>query len=302
MFIVFGFAQTDALINETSANAGVRDQRLAIEWVKDNIGAFGGEGSKITIHGQSSGGLAMGIQALAYGGTKPAPFQRFVAESQALEIAITGNVTRHNMYRVWLNTNCTHLEFDSVESAQCLREQPMQTLIDAQIKVHVPGPSDDDGDAWLPVVDGDFLPAAPSTLFSEGKFANVSAIIGWCDNDYMLFVDLDIKTPHGTYEWISNYLPGVTEENVHKLLSLYPSSEFQTSYDRHGKVKVQGESYRTGRIARDILFTCQPIYVGQVLAEAGNDVWFYDQNASMLDTDLRFAGEPGLGEWILSFT
>lgn len=67
---VFGFAQTEALINETSANAGVRDQRLAIEWTKQNIAAFGGNPDKITIHGQSSGGLAMGIQMLAYGGSK----------------------------------------------------------------------------------------------------------------------------------------------------------------------------------------------------------------------------------------
>lgn len=54
---VFGFAQSDALKAERSNNAGLRDQRLAMEWVRDNIEHFGGDPSKITVFGQSSGGM-----------------------------------------------------------------------------------------------------------------------------------------------------------------------------------------------------------------------------------------------------
>lgn len=54
---VFGFAQSAALKSEGSENAGLRDQRLAIEWVRDNIAHFGGNPNKITIFGQSSGGM-----------------------------------------------------------------------------------------------------------------------------------------------------------------------------------------------------------------------------------------------------
>ena len=35
--------------------------------------------------------------------------------------------------------------FDSTEAADCLRAQPMETLVEAQIKTHVPGPSNNDG-------------------------------------------------------------------------------------------------------------------------------------------------------------
>jgi carboxylesterase type B len=89
----FGFAQSDALKKETSENAGLRDQRLAIEWVRDNIAYFGGDPEKITILGQSSGGLSIGMHMLAYGGAKPLPFQQGVAESQSLEPGITANFT-----------------------------------------------------------------------------------------------------------------------------------------------------------------------------------------------------------------
>src|ERR1700761_6922218 len=95
--LVFGFAQTDALLKDGSTNAGIRDQRLAIEWVHQNIAAFGGDPNKITIHGQSSGGLAIGMQILAYGGAKPQPFQQGICQSQALEPGITGNSTRTSM-------------------------------------------------------------------------------------------------------------------------------------------------------------------------------------------------------------
>ena len=50
---ILGFAKSTAL---SSHNAALRDQRMALEWVRENIAAFGGDPDNITIHGQSSGG------------------------------------------------------------------------------------------------------------------------------------------------------------------------------------------------------------------------------------------------------
>ncbi|TQV96670.1 hypothetical protein V2A60_002945 [Cordyceps javanica] len=47
-------------------NAGLRDQRAAVEWLHENVHAFGGDASKITIAGQSSGGVAVDYWTYAY--------------------------------------------------------------------------------------------------------------------------------------------------------------------------------------------------------------------------------------------
>lgn len=276
---------------EGSENAGLRDQRLAIEWVQNNIQQFGGDPQRITIHGQSSGGLAIGMQTLAFGGSKPVPFQAAICESQALEPGITGNFTINQMQLLVNAVGCNTTDLNSNATIQCLRNLDTQTMLQASIDTYSSDISNNIGDCWLPVVDGDFLPAAPSVLLTENRFANVTTMVLWCENDVTPFTDPSIATEADTYSFISGYLPAMSNESVNDLLSLYPSSDFSKS--TVGNLTAQ--FYRSARIFRDIIMTCQPVHYGASLAAAGNDVYLIDQNQTLLDAIFASIGQPGLG-------
>jgi carboxylesterase type B len=196
----FGFAQSDELEKEGSENAGLRDQRLAIEWVRDNIEEFGGDPKKITILGQSSGGLSIGMHMLAYGGSKPLPFQQGVAESQSLEPGITRNFTIDAMTAVANYVGCNATCVHSPETVACLRQKDTDTLLQAAITTYASDIAHNIGDIWLPVVDGDFLPAAPSQLIAEGRIGEATFTTGWAQDDMDFYTNISIATAKDTYD------------------------------------------------------------------------------------------------------
>ena len=69
-------------------------------------------------------------------------------------------------------TGCNKTSLESDETIACLRSLDADALLKAQTDTHSTGPEANIGDEWLPVVDGTFLPAAPSTLLNEGRFAH----------------------------------------------------------------------------------------------------------------------------------
>ncbi|KAI1136933.1 carboxylesterase family protein [Hypoxylon sp. FL0543] len=289
---LFGFAQSNALESEGSENAGLRDQRLAIEWVRDNIAHFGGDPGKITIFGQSSGGLAVGMQIMAYGGSKPAPFQQGICESQALEPGITGNFTIDAFRLVVERVGCNKSALHSAETVACLRGLDLATLQGAAEATYQSDVAHNIGDIWLPAVDGDFLPAPPSQLIAERRFANVTAMMGWCEDDVAFFTDTAIATPQDTRDFVRSYLPGLSGAHVDALLALYPSAEFAPD----AAANLSSEFYRAARVFRDVLMVCEPVHYGAALAAAGAEVYLYDWNQTVLDPVLAaLYGAAGLG-------
>jgi carboxylesterase type B len=59
---MFGFAGAPGV----EANAALRDHRAAVEWVRDNIAAFGGDPTRIVLFGQSSGGASVDYWSFAW--------------------------------------------------------------------------------------------------------------------------------------------------------------------------------------------------------------------------------------------
>lgn len=232
------------------------------------------------------------MQIMAYGGSKPVPFQQGICESQALEPGITGTFTIDAMQALVDHVGCDSSDLHSKDTVKCLRGFDMDTLLDASIETYQSDIAHNIGDIWLPVVDGDFLPAAPSQLVKEHRFADVTTMIGWCQDDVTFFTDTSIKTPDETFKFISSYLPDVTAKNVKKLLSLYPASDFPPDTS----AGWSSEFFRAARIFRDVLMTCQPLWYGEHIAAAGNDVFLYEWNQTILEPILiQEYNQSGLG-------
>lgn len=71
----YGFLFSEEVNSDDAANAGLQDQRSALEWVQRNVARFGGDPAKVTIWGGSAGGGSVTCQMIYEGGVRNPPFR-----------------------------------------------------------------------------------------------------------------------------------------------------------------------------------------------------------------------------------
>jgi carboxylesterase type B len=167
---IFGFARSSTLKDQHSLNVGMRDQRAGFQWVKDNIEAFGGDPKKITVFGLSSGGTFTSLHLMAYGGEQGVPFNQMWAMSgpPGTALNLSSDVTEVHTTAVAQSVGCEQ-EKES-EMLQCLREVPMETLLETAMKYSVANHPPAGLFTFIPSVDDDMFPDRPSSLYKAGRF------------------------------------------------------------------------------------------------------------------------------------
>src|SRR5256884_2593907 len=176
---ILGFVSLKDLAGEDAAytgNCGLLDQIAALEWVRENIAAFGGDPDQVTVMGESAGAISIGTllgMPAAHG-----LFQRAVLQSGAGSDMTTRSratkVAQALLAKIGLQTS----------QLAALADVPLEALLTVQPEL---GREFGGILAYSPMINGDTLPQHPSAMIAQGSAANVAILAGTNRDEWRLF-------------------------------------------------------------------------------------------------------------------
>jgi para-nitrobenzyl esterase len=186
---VFGFLAHPELSRESdgkgSGNYGLLDQAAALEWVRANVSAFGGDPDQVTINGESAGSYS--VSALMASPLTKALFHKAIGQSGAFFPS-----PRRDMWEKTLaEKEQDGLAFAHSVGAKSLtemRERPAADLLGAMM-------ARNGGWGWSPGLDGHFLTERVAQTYAAGRQAKVPLLAGWTSSELGMAVAMNPQKP-----------------------------------------------------------------------------------------------------------
>ncbi|KAL3475269.1 Alpha/Beta hydrolase protein [Aspergillus californicus] len=212
----FGFLDSEEVRASGNNNLGLRDQRVAMHWIKKNIRAFGGDPNKITIWGESAGAYSVGAHLVANGGDNEGLFRAAIMDSgNAVGPPWNGTDWYQPMYnRIVEKAGCSN----STKTLQCLRDLPFDSLYAVAYE----------GLEWFAAVDGTFIKEYPQISITNGRIAKVPILLGTNTDEGTSFGTTGVDTDEDCVEQLSGILRNTASKRW--VLTTAQATELVTNY------------------------------------------------------------------------
>ncbi|OJJ07747.1 hypothetical protein ASPVEDRAFT_88987 [Aspergillus versicolor CBS 583.65] len=260
----FGFLGGDEVTTFGQPNAGLADQRLAMEWVQRHISSFGGDPSKVTIQGPSAGGGSVAYQYIWKGGEVNPPFRAGISDATWWQTLQNQTQLGQQYQAVLRAANCSDIK--------CLRGLPAERYYDAQQAVL--------NDAWRypygifyfgPYVDGYYIRNLPSLELQAGHFSKLPLIIDHDTNEGLSFTPQTIDTHEEFERRVATVFPAAGDNFLNRVYTLYPAS----TTGLYGYNTSVGQQLRSDYFFGDTMIACPTYYIASSLSDAGVPVYKY---------------------------